>query len=287
VRRLCTWGMLLCVAVVVLVCRARAAAEGDDASASVHSGASVIEKLLAARSDLAPLQADFYWVMGPVGVDQQAFGGRLYIIDAKRYRVDFEAFAAGGASGRLFLMVPDGRWAYQFSGNPNLVGMRVDLDLIKRKVRSPAPRIQYDPSGGALLELLRFQGYVTYEGDEELAEGRCAVLSYQGGSMRASLMGGQSGAGRTDLRTRLRYRWEDGLLVREDEENERGQQQSSYRVSNVQPLQPTQGFLEVPEGIRCIDASKQLVRRILYGPPKPVPSPIRRSSGSKTQTSER
>ncbi len=286
-RRLCTWGLVLGVAVVALVCRARAADEPDDASVSFAAGAGVVEKLLAVRSALEPLQAAFYWVMGPVGVDQQAFGGQLYILDASRYRVDFEAFAAGGAGGRLFLMVPAGRWAYQFPDNPSLVGMRVDLDLIKRRVRSPAPRIQYDPTGGALLELLRFQGYVTYEGDKELSEGRCAVLSYQGGSMRASLMGGQSGAGRTDLRTRLHYRWEDGLLVQEDEEDERGQQQSSYRVSNVQPLQPIPGLLEVPEDIHCVDVSKQLVRRILHGPPKPVPSPIRRSSEPKTQTSRR
>jgi len=286
-RRLCTWGLAVCVAAVVPVCGVRAAEEADDASASADSGVRVVEKLLAARSNLTPLQADFYWVIGPVGVDQQTFGGRLYILDTKRYRVDFEAFTASGSGGRLFLMVPDGRWAYQFSDNPNLVGMRVDLDLVKRKVRSPAPRIRYDPTGGALLELLRFRGYVTYEGDEELSQGRCAVLSYQGASMRASLLGGQSAKGDAGLRTRLRYRWADGLLVQEEEVDEGGQQQSSYRVSNIEPVQPTEGLLKVPEGIRCVDVSKQLVRRILYGPPRPVPSPIRPSSESKAQNSQR
>ena len=285
--RLCTWGLVLCAGMVVLVYRARAADEPDDVAVSFDAGARVVEKLLAARSDLAPLQADFYWVMGPAGVSQQAFGGRLYILDASRYRVDFEAVAAGGPGGRLFLIVPDGRWAYQFSSNPSMLGIRVDLDLIKRRVRSPAPRIEYDPTGGALLELLRFQGYVTYEGDEELSEGRCAVLSYQGGSMRASLMGAESGAGRVDLRTRLRYRWEDGLLIREDEEDSRGQQQSTYSLTGVEPLEPPQGLLRIPEDVRCVDVSRQLIRRILYGPPKPVPSPIRRSSDQKTQGSQR
>jgi len=281
------WLLVVLGASIVLACQAWAEPESADASASARPGHEVVEELLGARSDMEPMQADFRWVMGSAGVEQRTFGGRVYIVGTGRYRVDFEAGAAGGPGGRLFLIVPDGRWAYQFSDNPSMLGIRVDLDLVKQRVRSPAPRIQYDPTGGVLLELLRFQGYVTYEGDEELAEGRCAVLSYQGASMRASLMGGPSGAGRADLRTRLRYRWQDGLLVREEEEDNRGQQQSTYRLTSVKPFEAPAGLLRIPEEVHCIDVSKQLVRRILYGPPKPVPSPIRRPSEQGARTSQR
>lgn len=259
------------VAAVVAVWGARAsgAEEAEEAGRDARPAAEVIEELLAARSGMGPLEAEFSWVIGVLGVDQHRLQGRLFIVDGDRYRVDFESAQAGGGQR---MMVPDGQWAYEFAQDPGVLGTRVDLAYVKRKVRSPGPRIPYDPTGGALLELLQLQGYVTYEGDRELAEGRCAVLSYQGGSWRTS-SGGTAGApADTALRTRIFFRWEDGLLVREEEVDVRGHLLSSYRVFNPRPFQPQPGLLKVPTDVHCVDLTKQLVRRVLYGPPRLLPS---------------
>lgn len=270
-----SWVRVLSVVVAAVAAawggRASGAEEAEEAGRDARPVAEVIEKLLAARSGMGPLEAEFSWVIGVLGVDQQRLQGRLFIVDGDRHRVEFES-AEAGAGGRRIIMVPDGQWAYQFGEHPGALGMRMDLAYVKRKVRSPAPRIPYDPTGGALLELLQLQGYVTYEGDRELAEGRCAVLSYQGGSWRAS-SGGTSGAqADATLRTRIFFRWEDGLLVQEEEVDGRGHLLSSYRVFNPRPFQPPPGLLKVPTGVHCVDVTKQFVRRVLYGLPRLLPS---------------
>jgi len=272
---------LLVVATVVAVwgVEISAAEEADspEAPAGRRAAAEVIDELLAARSRLGPLQAEFSWVIGPLGIDQQRFRGRLYLVEADRYRVDFESTEAG-SSVRRVLMVPDGRWAYEYPEAPNAVGMRLDLAYVKRKVRSPAPRVHYDPTGAVLLELLRLRGHVTYEGDKDLAEGRCAVLSHQGASSRRPHRGGRGAEADTRYLTRLYYRWEDGLLVGEDETDAQNHQRSSYRVFDLAPFQPWEELLQLPEAVRSIDVTKQLVRRELYGLPRPVPGPAPRSS---------
>ncbi len=272
------------VAAVVAVWGARAsgAEEAEEAGRDARPAAEVIEELLAARSGMGPLEAEFSWVIGVLGVDQHRLQGRLFIVDGDRYRVDFESAQAGG--GRR-MMVPDGQWAYEFAQDPGVLGTRVDLAYVKRKVRSPGPRIPYDPTGGALLELLQLQGYVTYEGDRELAEGRCAVLSYQGGSWRTSSGGTPGAPADTALRTRIFFRWEDGLLVREEEVDVRGHLLSSYRVFNPRPFQPQPGLLKVPTDVHCVDLTKQLVRRVLYGPPRLLPSPTPSSAAPASQPS--
>ena len=266
--------------VVSLWVGAAAAAEGPEAPAAEQRPAvEVVDALLAARSKLQPLEAEFSWVIGPLGVDQQRMQGRLYVVGPDRYRVDFETIEAGGGMRRI-LVVPDGRWAYEFSQDLSAVGMRVDLTYLRRRVRSPAPRVRYDPTGGALLELLRFRGYLTYEGDQEVPEGRSAVLSHRGPSFRVPQVSTQEEPREPISLTRLYYRWEDGLLLREEEVNLRGQEQSRYQASNIRPLQPWPELLQVPEAVRFVDATKQLVRRILYGPPRPAPRPEEPSAGS-------
>ena len=273
------------VAAVVTVWGARAsgAEEAEEAGRDARPAAEVIEELLAARSGMGPLVAEFSWVIGVLGVDQQRLQGQLLIVDGDRYRVVFESAEAGG--GQHIMMVPDGQWAYAFAEAPGTLGTRVDLAYVKRKVRSPAPRILYDPTGGTLLELLQLQGYVTYEGDRELAEGRCAVLSYQGASWRAS-SGATTGAqANAALRTRVLLRWEDGLLVREEEVDGQGHLLSSYRVFNPRPFQPPPGLRKVPTGVHYVDVTKQLVRRVLYGPPSLLPGPTPSSAAPASRPS--
>lgn len=273
------------VAAVVAVWGAPAsgAEEAEEAGRDARPAAEVIEELLAARSGMGPLEAEFSWVIGVLGVDQQRLQGQLFIVDGDRYRVDFESAETGG--GLHMMMVPDGQWAYEFAQAPGALGARVNLAYVKRKVRSPTPRIPYDPTGGALLELLQLQGYVTYEGDEELAEGRCAVLSYQGGSWRTSSGGTPGAQADATLRTRIFLRWEDGLLVREEEVHGQGHLLSSYRVFNPRPFQPQPGLLKVPMNVYCVDVTKQLVRRALYGPPRLLPSPTPRSAAPASRPS--
>lgn len=250
-------------------------AAGAEGSASAGSGGrsagEVIEALLEAHGKVGPVEGDFSWVIGPVGVGQQRLRGRLYIVGPGRYRVEFESAQAAAAPVRVLLM-PDGRWVYQFSPEVGTVGMRVDLGYVRERVRNPAPRAQYDPAGGALLEWLRFRAEATYEGDEDLPEGRCAVLSYPGRSVR--LPRRPQGMQETEVsRTRLWFRREDGLLLREEELDPRGEQHSVYQVFNLRPLEPRSDLLTVPKQVLCVDATKQWVRRLLYGPPRPAPGP--------------
>jgi hypothetical protein len=245
------------------------AGAGASVAPAAPSAAEVIAKLLAARSSLGPTQAEFSWVMGPADVTQARYEGRLSVVDATRYRVDFSL--AEAVSAENILVVPDGRWAYELSNAENAIGMRVDLVYLKERVRDPAARVLYDPAGGALLELLGQRGYVTYEGDENLDAGRCAVLSYEGGSFRNPQTPGRQTQGEAGVRTRLRYRYEDGLLVSEEELDSRGGARRSYRLLTPHRFEPTPDLLRVPESAHCVDITKQLVRRLLYGPPQPVP----------------
>jgi hypothetical protein len=241
-----------------------------------RSAAEVIAQLLSARSSLARTEAEFSWVIGPLGAAQRRFEGRLFLVDANRYRVQFGVAGVVGGGERV-LLVPDGRWAYEFGNVPGSIGMRVDLAYMKKEVRAPAARVGHDPSGGVLLELLRERGYVTYEGDEDLDVGRCAVLSYEGHSFRASSPSGpQTPTDAAVARTRLVYRYGDGLLVGEEELDARGRPLSTYRLLGVRHFEPTPDLFEVPASIHCVDVTKQLVRRSLYGPPRPVPGALAR-----------
>lgn len=119
--------VLSVVAAVAAVWGARAsgAEEAEEAGRDARPGAEAIEKLLAARSGMGPLEAEFSWVIGVLGVDQQRLQGRLFIVAGDRYRVDFES-AEAGAGDRRIIMVPDGQWVYQFAGQPGALGTRMD-----------------------------------------------------------------------------------------------------------------------------------------------------------------
>jgi len=243
---------------------------GVAAAPGAHSAAEVIAQLLSARSSLGPIEAEFSWVIGPAGVNQQRLEGRLSVVDATRYRVGFTSAEAMSKSEGV-LLVPDGRWAYQFTNTQNAIGVRVDLTYLKERVPAPGARVGYDPTGGVLLELLAQRGYVTYEGEENLDVGRCAVLSYEGRSFRTPQPTAAQPQVEPGVRTRLRYRYEDGLLVSEEELDSRGAVRTSYRLATPHRFELTPALLQVPPSVHCVDVTKQLVRRLLYGPPKPVP----------------
>jgi hypothetical protein len=226
----------------------------------------VIRKLISARSSLRQTQVEFSWVIGPAGVSQQALEGRLSIVDATHYRVDFGLPAAEGGGGNV-LLVPDGRWAYQFGIVRGQVGLRIDLGSLKEQVRDPLPRVAHDPTGGVLLELLAERGYVTYEGDEDLEAGRGAVLSYEGPSFRSTAAPAAQREVDPTVRTRVHYRYEDGLLVAEEEVDGTGRLLSTYRLRAPHHFEPPADLFQMPEYVHCIDMTKQFVRRLLYGPP--------------------
>ena len=235
-------------------------------SGEAGAAVEVMRKLLSARSALGPTAAEFSWVIGPAGVSQRALEGRVFIVDATHHRVDLGLVGAGGGSGRVVL-VPDGRWFYEFGSAPEQVGVRVDLAYLKEQVRDPRPRVPYDATGGVLLELLAERGYVTYEGDEDLDVGPCAVLSYEGRSFRNTAASGSAAEADPAVRTRLHYRHEDGLLVAEEEVDGKGGLLSTYRLRALHRFDPPADLLQLPESVHCIDMTRQLVRRLLYGPP--------------------
>jgi len=239
---------------------------GGEAGPAGSAPVEVIRKLISARSSLRQTQVEFSWVIGPAGVSQQALEGRVSIVDATHYRVEFGLPAAEGGGGNVVL-VPDGRWACQFSNVPGQVGLRMDLAYLKEQVRDPLPRVAYDPTGGVLLELLAERGYVTYEGDEDLDVGRCAVLSYEGRSFRNPAASGSAVEADPTVRTRLHYRYDDGLLVAEEEVDGKGRFLSTYRLRAPHRFEPPADLFQVPEYIHCIDTTRQFVRRLLYGPP--------------------
>jgi len=237
------------------------------------SAPEVIEQLRTARENLTPLEAEFTWVMGSVGADQLQLPGRIYVKDYTHYRIDYE-FPDQAGSYVYTVLLPDGKWLYQFVAQANAVGSKFDLDYMKRKVRDPRARIGFDGPGTVLLEYLQQRGFVTSEGDAEVNGELCAVLSYEGTSLRKPFVEKKSSDPTVvnDVLTKLYFRKSDGLLIGEETYDIRGDLSSRYRVSNIQPIkQWSLRLLAVPPGVYCVDLTRQQVRRLLYGPPPAAP----------------
>jgi hypothetical protein len=232
----------------------------------------VIDQLLAARRNFVPVEADFLWVVGSSAPTQKRLPGRLYVQDFTHYRIDYE-YQDSDESFAFAVLVPDGRWLYQYMIGPGTVGIKLDTQYFAEKVKDPRPRIGYDGPGTALLQYLQKRGFVTYEGDTEINGDACAVLSYKGGSFRkpAIIPASPDFTVVVDDVTKTYFRRSDGLLVGEETYDLDGKVDSRYRVSNI--LEKTDwpaGLMTVPEGI-YVDLTKQQVRRILYGPPPSAP----------------
>ncbi len=193
--------------------------------------------------------------------------GRIYIKDGDRFLMQF-AEGQAGVAGMTTLVTPDGRWLYKYEAGAPLA-MRWDLNYIQERTGLLGPRVQYDVTGGALLQVLRRRPDVVLENDQERESYPCRVLSYASSSLRVptpTVPPGYPGGG--VVRTRLYFRRSDGLLVAEQELGADGRVLSSYEVFEVAPVAAwPEGLFDLPDGLSFLDLTRQLTRRLLLADP--------------------